>query len=101
MGRHTHDITPDCKGLVIVFVNTNDEAVGGEAELIGDEFPGPLNGFFFEVVAKAEVAQHLKKSVVTGGTTDVFDVVSTDTFLGAGCPLTGGGLLAQENRLEG
>ena len=46
------------------------------------------DGFFLEVIAEAEVAEHLEKSVMTCGFADVFEVVmlsaDTDAFL-AGC----------------
>ena len=57
-----------------------------------------------EVVAKAEVAQHLEERVVPRGDADVFDVVGADAALGGGGardgPAVGARGLAQEYGLE-
>ena len=48
-----------------------------------------MNSVAFEIVAKAEIAQHLEKSMVAGRVTNVFQIVML-----AACPhatLTGGG----------
>ena len=37
--------------------------------------PGKSNGIFFEVITKRKIAKHLKKGVMTGSVTDVFQVV--------------------------
>ncbi len=34
-----------------------------------------MNGFALEVVAEAEIAQHLEKCVVPGGIADIFQIV--------------------------
>ena len=53
-----------------------------------DEFPRPFDGFLFEIIAKAPVAEHLEKRVVIGVEADVFEVVvfaaGADAFLGVG-----------------
>ena len=43
-----------------------------------------MDGFFLEIVAEAEVAQHFKKGVMVRRATDVIDVAGAKTFL-AGC----------------
>ena len=53
------------------------QPVFGDAEplLAGDQLPGKGDGVALEVVAEAEVAQHLEKGVVAAGEADVFKVV--------------------------
>src|SRR6266478_7929069 len=54
----------------------------------GDEFPRPIDGLLFEIVAEAPVAEHLEESVVIGVEADVVEVVvlatGADAFLGVG-----------------
>ena len=66
---------PDVVGLVVVNVDRGPELVGRQFVDFGQQLPGPLQRLAFEVVAKAPVAQHLEKSVVTRGVADVFQVV--------------------------
>ncbi len=69
------------------FKDGHVEAVLGDAEplLAGDQLPGEGDGVALEVVAKAEVAQHLKERVVAAGEANVFKVVvlaaGADAFL--------------------
>ena len=64
------------------------EAVLGELPDVRDQFPGPFDGFFFEIIAEAPVAEHLEKGVVIGVQADVVEVVvfaaGADAFLGVG-----------------
>src|SRR5690606_773335 len=50
--------------------------------------PGVMNRITLEIIAEAEVPQHFKERVVTGGITDIFQVIvlatGPDTLLG-GC----------------
>ena len=55
-----------------------------EPLLVGEEFPGPVDGFALEVVAEAEVAEHLEEGVVVGGAADVVDVAGAEAFLAGG-----------------
>jgi Xaa-Pro aminopeptidase len=51
------------------------EPVLRQAEHLGDEFPRPADGLFLEVIAEAEVAEHLEERVMAGGVADVLQVV--------------------------
>mmetsp|Transcript_31648 Transcript_31648/g.89902 ORF Transcript_31648/g.89902 Transcript_31648/m.89902 type:complete len:412 (+) Transcript_31648:2519-3754(+) len=57
-------------------------------EHVGEELPGPADGFLFEVVAKAPVAKHLEEGVVVHVLANVIQVVvlaaGTDALLGVG-----------------
>ena len=61
LGRHAHHVVPDLLGLVVGVVHRDPDAVGVEAEHLGDELPRPRDGVGLEVVAEAEVAEHLEE----------------------------------------
>jgi hypothetical protein len=62
---------------------------GIEPQLFGQKFPGKINGLFFEIIAKGEVAEHLEKGVVPGGMADILQVVMFAA--GPHATLNGGG----------
>jgi hypothetical protein len=70
----------------------------------GEQFPGELECIVLEVVAEAEVAEHLEKGVMARGVADVFQVVvlatGADAFLARGGAVVGPLVEAQEHVLE-
>ncbi len=56
---------------------------GGKCEplLARQELPGPADRVALEIVAEAEVAQHLEEGVVIGRAADVVDVAGAEAFL--------------------
>ena len=76
----------------------------GMPERSGDEIPGEMDRLALEVVAEAEVAEHLEKRVVPGGVADVLQIVVLAA--GAHAALRGGRarivarLLAEKHILE-
>ena len=83
------NLFPYIIGFIVVMKDGYGQAVFGQAEFFGDQFPGPGNGIVFEIVAEREVAEHFKKRVVADGIADVVKVVvfaaGTDGFLRCGC----------------
>ena len=57
-----------------------------EPLLGGEKLPGPVDGFALEIIAEAEVAQHLEERVVIGRAADVVDVAGPQAFLAGGGP---------------
>ena len=57
-------VGPDLLGLVVALVDRHPDAVGVQLEHLGDELPGPGDGVGLEVVAEAEVPQHLEEAEV-------------------------------------
>ncbi len=55
---------PNFARFVIILVNRHIEAVFRELQNLGDKFPSVLDGVLLEIIAKGEVAQHFKKSMV-------------------------------------
>ena len=101
LGAQADRVDPDLLGLVVVVVHRHPEAVTIEAEHLGEELPGHRDGLGFEVVAEAEVPQHLEESAVVRVGADDLDVGGPEALLNGGGPGPRGRLLAQEVRLEG
>ena len=81
--RQLHVLQPNVRRLVVVQVDRGREPVGVEAQplLRGEEFPSPVDGLALEIVAEAEVAQHLEEGVVIGRAADVVDVAGPQALL--------------------
>ena len=75
LGRHADFLRPDFVGLVVLMVDGGPQLVGGDAIHLGDQFPGVADGIALEVVAEAEIAEHLEKSMVARRVADVFQVI--------------------------
>ncbi len=60
-------VVPDVVGLVVVEVDGDREPVGGDLEDLLQELPGPVDRLALEVVAEAEVPQHLEERLVERG----------------------------------
>ena len=87
-------------GLVVVQVDGDVQALRLQAEQAGAEVPGEGDGVLLEVVADAEVAQHLEEGEVLV-VAYLVDVGGAEGLLAAGETATGRGLLAHEEGLEG
>ena len=74
LGREAHLVDPDLLGLVVAVVHGDPQAVAVEAEDLGQQLPGHGDGVLLEVVAEAEVAQHLEEGAVVGVGADDLDV---------------------------
>ena len=66
----------------------------------GQEFPGPVDRVALEIIAEAEIAQHLEKRVVIGRAADVVDIAGAEAFLAGRGPGELQLALAQEMVLE-
>ena len=71
---------------------------------VGEQFPGPFDGFALEVVAEGPVAEHLEKGVVIGVLADIVEIVvlaaGADALLAVGRPVVFAFFSAEEDRLE-
>ena len=84
--RKFHLVEPDAGRLVVVEIDGGREPLRAQAQplLGGEELPRPVDGLALEVVAEAEVAQHLEEGVVIGGAADVVDVAGAEALLAGG-----------------
>ena len=69
------DLFPQVCGLFVSVIDSYQQAFFWNAKPLGQKFPSIGDRFFFEIVAKAEVAQHLKKGVVARGIADIVEVI--------------------------
>ena len=82
--RNADLFVPYFKRLVVVQIDRRIQPVRIQPHYFCKEFPGPVKRFSLEVIAKREVAQHLKKRTVARGFSYVFNIAGTDTFLAGG-----------------
>ena len=96
---------PDLLGLVVGIVDGDPQAVGIDAQQLGVELPRERDRVVLEVVAEAEVAEHLEEHEVARRAADVVEVVVLAArpcaLLGGDGPLVGRRLVTREVRLEG
>ena len=92
-------LPPQLEGLVVGVVHGGVEPYRRETEAAGHELQGEGDGLPLEVVANAEIAEHLEEGHV-GRVADLLDVGGPEGLLGGGEPLTGGRGLAREVGLE-
>ena len=73
---HADRVVPDLLGLVVGGVDGDPDAVAVEARASSvTQLPRPRDGVGLEVVAEAEVAEHLEEDEVARGAADVVEVV--------------------------
>ena len=68
-------VEPDRLRLVVLLEYRDPEALGRQAKALGQQLPGKLDGLALEVVAEAEVAEHLEEGVMPRGVADVVEVI--------------------------
>lgn len=71
----TGDLLPEIKGLIVGMINRDQQAVAVDAEFLGDQVPGMGDRFFLEIIAEGEVTEHFEEGMVTGGITDIVEIV--------------------------
>ncbi len=106
LGRHADFLGPDVVGLVIGGIDRDPEFLLGQVQplVAGQKLPGVVNRVALEIIAEAEIAEHLEEGVVTRGVADVFQVVvlaaGTYALLAGGGTGIGALLQAEEAVLE-
>ena len=69
------DLPPEVEGVVVLGIDGDQQPVLGEAELLGDELPGKLDGALLEIVAEGEIAEHLEEGVMPRRVADILEIV--------------------------
>jgi hypothetical protein len=104
LGGQADVLQPDVVGLVVLGVHGGPELVRGQLEVHGQQFPGVGDRLLLEVVAEAEVAQHLEEGVVARRVAHVLQVVvlaaGADALLARRRARVGPLVEAQEHVLE-
>ncbi len=73
--RQAGDLFPEIERLVVVDEDRDHEPIGRQAELLGHQVPGELDGTVLEIIAEREIAEHLEEGVVARGVTDIVEIV--------------------------
>ena len=73
--RQPDRVRPNPARLVVARMHRDPNAILGQLQHLGDELPRPDDGVFLEVVAEAEVPQHLEERLVAPGVADVLQIV--------------------------
>ena len=73
--RHADVVRPMVVGFVVGVINRDPKLVFGQSVFDGDQFPRETDRVLLEIIAEAEIAEHLEKRVVPRGVADVFKVV--------------------------
>jgi len=81
LGGDAHDVAPDLLGLVIGLEHRDPYPVAVDAQDLGDQLPGERDCVGLEVVAEAEVAQHLEERAVALGRAHHVDVHGPEALL--------------------
>ncbi len=86
-------LLPQRGGLLVLGIHGDQQLVLRQGEVAGQQRPGVLDRERLEVVAEAEIAQHLEEGVVAGGVADIVQVVvlaaGAHAFLRRGGPGVG------------
>src|SRR5690606_2305444 len=77
-GREACDASPQVSSFVVLLVDGDPQVLLVEPQsavglALGEQFPGVRDSALFEVVAKREVARHLKERAVTRCLSDLFN----------------------------
>ena len=103
LGGHADLLVPDVVRLVVLLVHGHPEPLGRQVVNRREEFPGPADGLTLEVVAEAEVPEHLEERVMAGRVADIVEVIvlaaRANALLRGRCPVQRA-VQAKEVRLE-
>ena len=83
---HADLLGPDVIGLVVLVEHRHIQPVHRHLHLLGDELPSPLASLPLEIVAKGEIAQHLKIGAMAGILAHTVDVQRANALLAIGHP---------------
>ena len=75
LGWHADLAGPYVVGLVVFVVDGSPQAFDRNAVDSGQQFPGKMDGFAFEIIPERKVAEHLEKRMMARGVADVFQIV--------------------------
>jgi hypothetical protein len=75
LDRHADLLGPDVVRFVVLVIDGDPQLLFRQLVHGGQQLPGVLDRVALEVVAEAEIAQHLEEGVVARGVADVLEVV--------------------------
>ncbi len=102
--RHAGDLAPQFRRLVVVGEHGDEQPLGVEGEILGEQLPSEQDRPLLEIIAEREIAEHLEEGVMAGGVADIVEIVmlaaGAHAFLRRGRAQRCGLLLAGEHVLE-
>ena len=102
LGRNAYVVVPNVVGFVVFGIHSYQQFFFGNVQPFGagEKFPRERNHFFFEIIAKREIAHHFKEGVVAGGIAHIFQIIvfaaCAHAFLRGGGAGVGAFVKAQE-----
>jgi len=96
----TYLFVPDSEGLFVFLVDGDPQFFFRNPKHLGEKLPGPLYGFFFEIVSKGEITEHFKERMVPWSLSHVLYINGSQTLLTGSHPRVNGFDFAPENGLE-
>ena len=72
-------------GFIVFGINRDHQLFFGQPIFAGDQIPGELDGFGFEIIAEGEITEHFEKGMMAGGIADIIQIImfatGADAFL--------------------
>src|SRR5699024_1392331 len=80
----TYFIFPNIICFIIFRMDRYKKTIGVKIQpfLIRQQVPCENDRFFFKIITDRKITQHLKKCMMPGGITNIFDIIRPDRFLG-------------------
>src|SRR5271166_2443159 len=95
---------PDAFRFLVLREDRHPQTVLWNTQRTGHEIPGEVNRFALEIVAKAEIAEHFEKSMMSGRVADILQIIvfaaGTHAALCARCARIIARFLAEKYVLE-
>jgi len=101
LGRNPGGLDPDLLRLVVGLVHRRPEPVGVDPHHLGDELPGKRYGTGFEVIAEAEVPEHLEERAMPPRLADDLDVDGAEALWTEVALIQGAGSSPRKYGLKG
>ena len=100
----TGELFPEIESFVVGMIDSDQQAILVEAPFLGQQCPSMQDGLLLEVIAEAEIAEHLEEGVVARGVADIVEIVvlapGADAFLRTRRTRRGRGFEPRERVLE-
>ena len=86
--RNTNFFIPNLESFLVFRMNRHRDTIRIKADPLGirQKFPSPGNGFFLEIIADREIAEHFEESMMAACFPDILDIIGANTFLSIGDP---------------
>ncbi len=102
--RNADFLVPNVIGFIVFRVHGDPKLFRRKHKVLCQQLPCVLNRIALEIITKAEIAEHFKESMVTGGIADVFQVIMfsacANTLLTGRRTFVGTLVKSKENILE-